>query len=80
MPIQTYQWLNSAKERFYRIEVQKNDNQGMVLNYKWGSCNTNRGGKKNVFVSGEEEAHKTIQKMMKRRKSRGYELVNTGLQ
>ncbi len=70
-----YQWLNRAKERFYKIEVQKDDVYGVVLNYHWGSCNTNRGGKKNIFVCSEEEAQKTIDQMMKRRKSRGYELI-----
>jgi len=69
-----YQWLNSAKERFYKITVQKDGSQ-IVLNYHWGSINTNRGGKKSLFLCSEEEAKKTIEQMMKRRKSRGYELI-----
>ena len=47
----------------------------MLLNYHWGSINTNRGGKKSLLLCSEEEAKKTIEKMMKRRKSRGYELI-----
>jgi predicted DNA-binding WGR domain protein len=70
-----YQWLNKAKERFYQIIVQE-DSDKIRLDYTWGSCNTNRGGKKNLFLCSKEEAQKTIEKMMKRRKSRGYELVS----
>lgn len=69
-----YQWLNKAKDRFYNITV-KSIGSNIVLNYHWGSCNSNRGGKKNIFLCSEEEAQKTIDKMMKRRKSRGYELI-----
>jgi len=69
-----YQWLNKAKERFYKITVQK-DGSKVVLNYHWGSVNTNRGGKKSLLLCSEEEAKKTIDQMIKRRKSRGYELI-----
>lgn len=69
-----YQWLNNAKERFYKITVQK-DGANVVLDYHWGSVNTNRGGKKSISLCSEEEAQKTIEQMMKRRKSRGYELI-----
>jgi predicted DNA-binding WGR domain protein len=71
----TYKWLNRAKDRFYQIVVIKNEAHGMVLNYHWGSCNTNRGGKKEISVCSQEEAQKTIDKLMKRRKARGYELI-----
>jgi predicted DNA-binding WGR domain protein len=70
----TYQWLNRAKDRFYKIAVMEDDNR-IRIDYSWGSCNSNRGGKKNIFLCSEEEAKKTINKMMKRRKSRGYELI-----
>lgn len=71
----TYKWLNRSKERFYQIIVQNSGNQGVVLDYHWGSCNTKRGGKKSVFLCSKEEAQKTIDKLIKRRKSRGYELI-----
>ena len=69
-----YQWLNRAKERFYKITVD-NDGSRIVLNYHWGSTTSNRGGKKELLLCSEEEAKKTIEQMMKRRKSRGYELT-----
>jgi len=69
-----YQWLNRAKDRFYEIAVKQDDNR-IRLDYNWGSCNSNRGGTKSLFLCSEEEAKKTIEQMMKRRKSRGYELV-----
>lgn len=69
-----YHWLNRAKDRFYEIAVQK-DGTNVVLDYHWGSCNSNRGGKKSILLCSEEEVQKTIDQMMKRRKSRGYELI-----
>ena len=69
-----YKWLNKAKDRFYQINVLDNGSN-IILDYHWGSCNTNRGGKKSILLCSEEEAQKTINQMMKRRKSRGYELI-----
>lgn len=70
-----YKWLNREKSRYYTIAVHKTFPDEIVLNYAWGGCNSNRGGKKNLLVHTEEEAQKYITQMMKRRKSRGYELV-----
>ncbi len=70
-----YQWLNRAKDRFYKIKVKKNDDNNLVLDYHWGSCISKRGGTKSIILCSQEEAQKTIDLMMKRRKSRGYELV-----
>ena len=70
----TYQWLNRAKDRFYQITVKQNGND-IILNYDWGSNNSNRGGKKSILLFSQEEVTKIIDKMMKRRKSRGYELI-----
>jgi predicted DNA-binding WGR domain protein len=70
-----YKWLNKEKSRFYNIAVHHDDASEIILNHVWGSCNSNRGGRKNIFVRTEEEAQKFIQKMIKRRRSRGYELI-----
>jgi DNA polymerase-3 subunit epsilon len=70
-----YQWVNREKARYYTITMQKDGTNDIVLNYDWGSCNTNRGGKKDIYVSTEEEAEIYIRKMIKRRKSRGYDLI-----
>lgn len=71
-----YGWLNRAKDRFYKITIHKDEHR-IVLNYHWGGCNSNRGGKKEMLLCSEEEAQKTIEQMMKRRKSRGYELISS---
>jgi len=71
----TYQWLNMEKSRYYTITIQKNGYSNIILNYRWGGCNSNRGGKKNISVQTQEEAQDYINKMMKRRKSRGYILT-----
>lgn len=70
-----YEWVNPEKARFYQIIIKKEDANHIVLHYKWGSCNSNRGGRKKLFVQSYEEAGKYIDKMIKRRKSRGYLLV-----
>ena len=69
-----YEWLNIEKSRYYKIIVQA-VNDGIILSHDWGSCNSNRGGKKNIFVQTEEELRSIIGNMMKRRKSRGYVLI-----
>lgn len=69
-----YEWLNREKSRYYKIVV-KPDVNGIILNHDWGSSNSNRGSKKNIFVQTEEDVQKFIGKMMKRRKSRGYDLI-----
>jgi predicted DNA-binding WGR domain protein len=69
-----YHWINKEKARFYSITVQNNENN-VVLNYRWGSCNSNRGGKKIIPAQSHDEAQAYINKMMKRRKSRGYVLI-----
>ncbi len=75
MMTNTYNWLNHAKSRFYTITVEKDGTNNIVLNYRWGGCNSNRGGKKNISVQTQDEAQDYINKMIKRRKSRGYELI-----
>jgi predicted DNA-binding WGR domain protein len=70
-----YEWLNREKSRYFTITVQKDGTSNIVLNYNWGGCHSNRGGTKNICVQTQEEANKFISKMMRRRKSRGYELV-----
>jgi hypothetical protein len=69
-----YQWLNIQKKRFYKITINSNNNN-FLLNYYWGSYVSNRGGRKDILLDSEDEVNKTISDMMKRRKSRGYELT-----
>jgi predicted DNA-binding WGR domain protein len=70
-----YQWINKEKLRYYTITIQKESDREIVLNHSWGSIKSNRGGKKNLVTQSEEEVQQCIHKMMKRRKSRGYELI-----
>jgi predicted DNA-binding WGR domain protein len=70
-----YEWLNEEKSRYYKITVHKQSPHVIILNYAWGSCNSNRGGQKNILVGNDDEAHSRVLNMMKRRKSRGYQLV-----
>jgi predicted DNA-binding WGR domain protein len=70
-----YQWLNKEKARFFKITVQQSQDE-IILNHVWGGCNSNRGGQKSLLVNTQEEAQKYIYLMMKRRKSRGYELIS----
>ncbi len=70
-----YEWLNNEKSRYYTISIERDGTNAIVLNHRWGGCNSNRGGKKNLLVQTQEEAHKLLTKMMKRRKVRGYKLI-----
>lgn len=70
-----YEWHNREKGRYYSITVRKHRPGKIVLDYKWGGCNSNRGGQKNIEVSTDDEASNYIMQMMKRRKGRGYDLV-----
>ncbi|CAB4128110.1 WGR domain containing protein [uncultured Caudovirales phage] len=73
--VKVYEWLNKEKARYYKITIETYENTNIVINYLWGGCHSNRGGRKNICVQTEEEAHKCIAKMMRKRKSRGYELI-----
>jgi WGR domain-containing protein len=72
-----YEWLNREKSRYYKITVERDGSNNIVINHNWGGCYSNRGGKKNLFVHTEEEAKLIIEKMIKRRKYRGYELITS---
>ncbi len=74
MTTMTYHWINKPKARFYRITM-KGNGSNILLNYQWGSIMSNRGGKKSLLLCSEQEAKSTIEQMIKRRKSRGYELL-----
>jgi hypothetical protein len=43
--------------------------------YNWGSCVTARGGKKLLSVKNLAEVDKVIAQLIKRRATRGYELI-----
>lgn len=71
----TFKWINNDKSRYYTINIQHNIKSGISLYYSWGGINSNRGGNKNVSVSTQKEAEHLIEKMVKRRKARGYKLM-----
>lgn len=70
-----YEWINNEKSRYFVIAVKRYKESHIAINHVWGGCYSNRGGKKVVSVQTEQEAQEYINQMMKRRKSRGYELV-----
>jgi hypothetical protein len=70
-----YKWLNREKSRYYTITLEQDGASRIILNYRWGGCNSNRGGSKNICVQTKEEAQKFIHQMMRRRRSRGYVLL-----
>ena len=74
-----YEWLNRDKARFYKIKVEKENSLVIVAKHHWGSLNSNRGGKKELLLQSDEECQKLINNMIKRRKSRGYELISPSL-
>lgn len=73
--VKAYQWLNREKKRYYKITVDSFGEMGNIIYYAWGGSDSNRGGKKHVFVPTEDGVARIISSLMKRRKSRGYELI-----
>lgn len=73
--LKVYRWLNREKFRYYTIIVHKDMLNDTVLTYSWGGCSSRRGNHKHLTVQTEEEVEEHISAMMKRRKSRGYELM-----
>lgn len=71
-----YKWLNHEKSRYYTIIVEKVKHNDILLKYYWGGCNSNRGGSKNIRINTQQEVELYINKMIKRRKIRGYELIS----
>jgi hypothetical protein len=71
-----YQWINKEKSRYFTIIVKKEAQSEIVLKHSWGGIHSNRGGKKDLLVHSEDEMQRCITNMMKRRKSRGYEIVS----
>ena len=71
----TYEWLNREKARFYKITIIKDHPTNIKLNYQWGGCNSNRGGRKSIIVGSDEEVQTCISKMKSRRRQRGYEML-----
>lgn len=74
-----YEWFNREKSRYYKIAIKKIAHDEIVLSHDWGSCISNRGGKKDLHVSNDDELNILINSMMKRRKSRGYELISPSI-
>lgn len=70
-----YEWLNKEKSRFYKVSIEKDDQKGFALKHSWGGCYSNRVGSKYVAMQTEEDTKRYLAYMVKRRKSRGYELL-----
>jgi predicted DNA-binding WGR domain protein len=68
-----YKWLNLS--RYYTAHVEKCVNGLIRINYSWGGCYSNRGGKKHLMFETEYQVMKQIMTLMKRREKRGYILL-----
>jgi len=69
----TFNWLNTENARYYTVKII--DGTSIIINYSWGGLGTNRTSTKNILVRNKEELNSTLNKLLKRRKSRGYELL-----
>jgi len=76
--IQHYVWQNMQKKRFYNVTIGRDTSDNVVIDANWGGYFNKRGGNKIIFIKNNEDISKYINKMMKRRKSRGYELIFSG--
>jgi DNA polymerase-3 subunit epsilon len=65
-----YKWKNGTK--YYKLILQPNLFGTIDIICSWGRLGTNRGGYKIISCLNQEELHKTISQIDKRRKARDY--------
>lgn len=70
-----YYWLNIKKSRYYKIIIQKDMLNDWILTCVWGGINSRLGNYSHLKIDNENEAKIHIDKMMKHRRKRGYELI-----
>jgi len=73
----SYRWVHKAKHRYYRIIVSKDLLGDWVVTRVWGGVNQKSGRAIHLPCSSYDDAKRFIDKMMKIRRQRGYELCET---
>ncbi len=66
------EWVHEEKRRYYCAWVQQDLFSDWVLCCRWGSLDSARGGQKTLLCHSKELGATLLQKMEKRRASRGY--------
>ena len=73
--VEDYVWFNNVTLRYYRMSVQKDMLNEIVVTYTWSGRCSKKGGKKHICVSSQEEVKRHITYMLNRRNKRGYTLI-----
>jgi hypothetical protein len=64
-----------TKTRYYTIKYQEDLLGDIVIIYDFGSKNTHRAKRHTIFVDSIEKTKCTIEKIVKKRISRGYDII-----
>jgi predicted DNA-binding WGR domain protein len=67
-------WLKGYK--FYNVQLQTNLFGGTSVVCSWGSLNSKRGSRKIILCENELDVKNTLQAIKKRRRARGYKLLD----
>jgi predicted DNA-binding WGR domain protein len=69
-----YIWLNKNKGRYYKIIIQKDMLDDLILTCVWGSLNNKLGNYTHTVLQNLQDASDFIEGMKARRAKRGYVL------
>jgi len=67
-------WLKD--NRFYNVQLQANLFGGTSVVCSWGSTISKRAGHKIIFCDNKLDVESTLQTIKKRRKARGYKIID----
>lgn len=66
----------SKDHRFYNVQLQANLFGGISVFCSWGSTDNKRGSYKIIYCDNELDAENTLHTIKKRRKARGYKIID----
>lgn len=72
---QAHRWVNPQNQRYYSADLEQDLFGEWVLNCRWGSLRSQRGGVKITAVQSWEEGRAMIDALAKRRCKRGYQIA-----
>ena len=70
------QWAWRSTQRYYAATLTADLFETPVLVLQWGGLDSHRGGMKTLVVDSDEHGRALVQKIDKRRQSRGYRVVD----
>jgi hypothetical protein len=69
-------WIHTTKARYYQVELIRDLFGDWTLVQCWGGLGSRRGGMRMVWVPSYDAGWKQVERIGKRRITRGYQAVN----